>query len=577
MAVILDKEKDKDTATQPMQTGAGGAAGAAVAAQPGTQQRPSQPKGSGRFTDIQKYLSANQGAGQRLSGQLGATGQRLADKVGSRVDETQEQFSNRAASIREGIEAGRTGGIDAFKGAGQEQTPTNDDIDPTQNEQMTNTSAGSTAQFETLYGGDLATQIAQMSPDTLALQQQTEALRAQADRAKRGRFGLLQEKFGTPGAQYTAGKQALDELFLQATPEAGRLASQFEEQAAGVEEQLTGLEGEIGETISDLGTEAEVSQQALQDLFRTGEMTTDAGADGIWGTEDDVKEEIGEGSMGGYGDIASELEQRAEDTLSKQQANYDELSDLLQKAYDAQTNLTADPLEGDDYARLTELLGIDPSEGLWGVDFSPGGDFLQERLTDLDAGQVATDAEMERYKALAELAGEGAIPESEAISFGDRFDEETPVFQTDAFSEAVNKAKENFINSDEIKEIGQTLTSTQNAINTIPSVIPGLNYRTRGWDATALFRPYLLRAGMSAEAANDALAEMRTTYESAFRRGKNSGAKKIGFLKSVLNRRHNAAKDELETTAGSAGGLTGVGEGDRMASVYKDVMDRWKV
>lgn len=170
--------------------------------------------GSGRFTNLNKYLGANREAGSRM-----------ASGISSRVEQTNEpkktEAQTQASNVRAGIEAGKQ---DLQKGQ-QLNTQLEGYVKPQQNSQPP---AQSLENFANTNLNDITrmrqgVSTNQLSTDLGNAQAATQNYQSQlAERQKQlgsdtGRFGLLQETFGGRNRPtYGAGQQQLDNLFLQA-------------------------------------------------------------------------------------------------------------------------------------------------------------------------------------------------------------------------------------------------------------------------------------------------------------------------------------------------------------------------
>ena len=102
------QQDDKDKQTQPIGMGGaqGGAAGRVASFSSGQQQTP----GSGRFTNLQKYIGANQGAGRQLQNRIGTNVERGVEK-------TEKQATTQAGQIAEQVNKANTalGKVEGFK------------------------------------------------------------------------------------------------------------------------------------------------------------------------------------------------------------------------------------------------------------------------------------------------------------------------------------------------------------------------------------------------------------------------------------------------------------------------------
>lgn len=215
MATILKPEDKNQPGSNVPQMGANAPQQAAPQATP-------QKKGSGQFTNIQSYLNANKGAGQRVA--QGVTGQ-----VQKTLDPAKTQTQQYNDQVRQGIQSAQN---TLQQGQGQlgqlQQIGTN--IQGNTGGQFYNQGADlgiesfkndpNFNQFQRIQQGQ------GVNEDQLNIQQQ--AFANQANRFNQlaeeqsglagtegGRFDLLKRTFGgNVNPKYTSGQQRLDQLFL---------------------------------------------------------------------------------------------------------------------------------------------------------------------------------------------------------------------------------------------------------------------------------------------------------------------------------------------------------------------------
>ena len=107
--INLNDETDQQNAQggsqpQPLQTiGTATPAGQAPTGQ--APMRP-QPQGSGRFTNLQKYIQANKGAGQRIAGQVGQTVQKDVSQQQQKAQQYYNQLGQNIQQSRQAAEQG---------------------------------------------------------------------------------------------------------------------------------------------------------------------------------------------------------------------------------------------------------------------------------------------------------------------------------------------------------------------------------------------------------------------------------------------------------------------------------------
>lgn len=287
MATIFKPEEDeKDQRAQPQPSGVLSATGGplSVASQTAPQ---AQPKGSGRFTNLQQYLQANQGAGQELSGRIG---QKIQKDVSEKSEKAQDYYSQ----VREGVEKGQQV---AQAGSGYQQQLQNigqNIQDATGADKYANQpqSLGidefvqqpGFSQFQDIQAGRA------INENLLGQRQQQLEQAAQNYLGtaqdylgnlgtESGRFNLLKQTFGgNINPQYTAGQQRLDQMLLteqglmplqQQVRQDVRSASDLQRQAQLAETDVQNLVAQEQQLIGDIGETSMANEQAYLDMLQS--------------------------------------------------------------------------------------------------------------------------------------------------------------------------------------------------------------------------------------------------------------------------------------------------------------------
>ena len=168
-----------------------------------------RPRGTG-FTNIQRYLGANVGAGERLGQGVQQYGQRSADRFGQAMDDASEVFDWTASQLDE--ETGIRARAGQYAGQIQEDATG-----------FLGSDEDTLSDYRKLQRGESDIgQYQQAVPEHIRnIGKHQSRLRGMAEAAQteEGRFGLLREAFQRPG--YTRGAQSLDQTLLQTeSPEA---------------------------------------------------------------------------------------------------------------------------------------------------------------------------------------------------------------------------------------------------------------------------------------------------------------------------------------------------------------------
>ena len=216
----------------------GGLSGGASTPSAATNNTP-QPKGSGRFTNIQKYLDANQGAGQKLAGGI----KEKSDEYTSSIREGIESSKN----IQQGVqdEQNRVGqaGYYSDKIQNDSVAAANENLDDITKLRLGQSDANK------LYGQGVQT-VSNIQTNLNPLDQMGQNLGTEG-----GRFQVLQDVYG--GAykpQYNMGQRRLDQTLLQSQGgnELNELQKMINQSVSEGQDSLSGLNQTLGQDIGSL-------------------------------------------------------------------------------------------------------------------------------------------------------------------------------------------------------------------------------------------------------------------------------------------------------------------------------------
>lgn len=391
MAVVLqqpeeDKKEEGQEQGQPLTLSQGPQGGAGGGASGGSQPTSRQRKGSGRFTNLQRYIDANQGAAARTGQQI----QRVAQNVQKRAEPEEQQ---RLADIRSQIDAERQRLGQAGQFAQTVQEGTTDQLS-----QLATDQADQFAQLRT--GQTALPQLQEIGNQTLGQVGQTaDQLQNIADqsRTEQGRFGLLRQAIGGP--RYSAGQRRLDQLILQGagTGALRDLQQGLSQEAQAEQQQLAALGQEFDTGFQDIDTQALTAQEQLQAaLGRFGEQ---AG--------------FGEAGSGELGELYSALESQRESERVRQDQEFNRLRSNIQA--------------GDFGKAELELLGVNPDQRIFNVDLSKYGGQVKRGDTNVSQADVIQEEQQRRLDALTRLAGLGEA--SQAVNLGEKRNTPGVVFE----------------------------------------------------------------------------------------------------------------------------------------------------
>lgn len=237
--------------------------------------------GSGRFTNLQKYIGANQGAGDRL-----ASG--ITNKVERSNEPASKEAQTSAGAVREGIQSAQnklqTG--NQYKEQLDSDSFNAKDIAGDQNKLQ------EFGQYRTGSAIDEAmlakqNQAAQTNYANLQNQMQQQLGQTQNDT---GRYQLLKNTFGGGSVYqnpYSQGQQRLDQLFLQSGGNngIGQLQNTLRSGVNSAGNQLNELSGAVSGNINDIASREAALASGLQSGIdaKTGKYVSD-----IEATQDQV-------------------------------------------------------------------------------------------------------------------------------------------------------------------------------------------------------------------------------------------------------------------------------------------------
>jgi hypothetical protein len=335
---------------------------------------PQQRQGSGLFTDLNKYIQANQGAGQR-------TAQGISQNLTNKFEPEKTNVFNTGKATASGIDSGQK---EIEKGSGyktlfEQNKP---ELETVAND---NTKAAEFAKFRTGQGvniNQLNNTAGQAETANIAAQQKLDQYGQQVA-SEQGRFGLLRDVYGGLGKRYGSGQQKLDQLLLQSggnnnvaqlkgsvtglqqsvNPEIQKLAQyksdigNLQTGQAGLASDLTNLSSNAfnqkdQELTNNMQNINAARRQGLEDLGNT--FNSLVGAEGASDFSQNMAEKLklnlGQRTFGALdnlnvkNDLTSKLDERmASDinqTSNQEQLNrYNALQKLMKSGYDAKQNV----------------------------------------------------------------------------------------------------------------------------------------------------------------------------------------------------------------------------------------------
>lgn len=376
MAVIVNQNQDQNQNAPSQQQGpvqtssaGGGVAGVSSGGGPaGAAPAAPRPASSGQFTNLSRYLQANQGSGSKL-----------ASKIGENVEGQQQQTKQALG------DAGVIGNqIDAEKQRIAQASGFAEQIkqDPTQllnqQQQVQQLASGQTNAAQLQQQGQEALNRAQTG--VTGLQQLGGQLGSES-----GRFSMLQKTLGRP--TYSAGQGRLDQLLLQA--EGAPALTQLQRQTnAGAQQQAQALNQQqqgFTQGLSDINSQAQAAQQNI-----TGAIT---------GQEKSLQDTL----QGKAQQLTAQSAQETaglQDRIRKGQLSPDDLTKLQSGLgqFNYLQGLNSDALK-----TIQQATGIGSSTFLGSPDEIANAVQSQNGYT---ASNVATQQDLARQQALMKLAGQ---------------------------------------------------------------------------------------------------------------------------------------------------------------------------
>lgn len=265
-------EQQPENIVNPISSGGGSSTAPSTGGGPTQSQAAGQRQGSGRYTNLKKYLEANKGGASRLSAGIQGQFQRTINPYAAHVQQAESGVQSGIGQSRDALDRGN-------QFLSQLQSSNFDPNLIASNDEQLRQFAG----FRTSQG-----------VDEQALTDQNKEYRESADQMQKllqgrmkeigtedGRFGLLAETFGGRGLTrptYSTGQQRLDQLLLQSGGgnQVGKLQGDISQRLAGVQaaqqqaqkygQDIGGLQEQEGALVQGLGTQT----KALEDQFIKG-------------------------------------------------------------------------------------------------------------------------------------------------------------------------------------------------------------------------------------------------------------------------------------------------------------------
>lgn len=422
MASIFDPNKDKDAEAANGQAGAQPPANPQlISGQSATvgsgDSNTNKPTSSGRFTNIQNYMNANQAA----------PGQSMADKVGDKLGEVKQQnvsnfqtaqndFNQQAGDARvqynsglvnnavtnpNALITGLATGAPATPPASPVTAPISNappaSVSPTPAAPATDLREFQRERDAQYAGPSELNNYSKLSQDAQNFQGLTQQTGSES-----GRFNLLRQFFNKPN--YTRGAQSLDNLLMQ------------------------GNGGDLNKLQGNRAQAAELNQN-LQNTQGQAQQTADQYRQEANATRGQVRGQLSDAVTG----LDNSLTQRANDTIANRTTDYNNL----------QSGITAN-----EYNDQVAKLGLDKGTNLYDLNLN---DFLTRNNPEVNNANVASADEYQRMQGLQQLSGDALDP-NVAANFNKYNQTVQPTlgndftFDKDRFNTALGQSKDAYTN-----------------------------------------------------------------------------------------------------------------------------------
>lgn len=366
-----------------------------------SQQAGSGQVGSGRFTNLQRYINANKGSGERLAGRIGQD----VDKSAQNVEKSAQEVNN----VQSQLDAEKQRIAQASGFAQQiQQDPTQ--IANDQNKLQTFASLRTGDQTNINNINNAAQQnIAQAQANLGTLQQNASNVATE-----KGRFALLQQALGRP--TYNRGQQRLDQLMVQNS--GGGVLNNLQRTAAQTAQNATKT---IDTVNNNLSTGLNDARSALTEAQKTL-------VDSLGGL-DDATTDANE-AKGAFGSLQNALRERQQQ--------------FIQQNEGLKTQLDTGVKEDRFSPEVLQMLGLQAGQALYDVNLD---EYINPNWSsgNVNEQSVATEADLARYNALAALSGTNPMYLSQQ-QIGTAKGLELPQDQLQALKDTINSRHNTFTN-----------------------------------------------------------------------------------------------------------------------------------
>lgn len=212
--------------------------------------------GSGKFQNLQKFMTANEGGGEELGNKIKQDITQSQQNVQGKIDPQQQNITNAVAAEKTRLQNVKN----LVTQATQDASTFVGDVNNKQ-------------QIQAALAGNFQQQSIAEMPD---IQKNLQGLNQKAQQvgSESGRFDLLRQNFALPN--YSKGATRVDQLLLQAAPGVLNQISSLAQDTSKQNDAFTGLQNLTGASNKDLETLAESTAQDINSRL-AGDITSKRG------------------------------------------------------------------------------------------------------------------------------------------------------------------------------------------------------------------------------------------------------------------------------------------------------------
>lgn len=564
-----DDSKKKDDSNNPVSlSGSGSQAASGRVSNFSTGQQQASNVGSGRFTNLQKYLNANQGAGE-------AMGNRISQKYDNTKDQKTKDISDQNAQIAQNIKTGREAlsegsgyqdqlknieqGFNTFGGMDNRT-----DFDSARQQAIDFTTNPNFSRFQTIQGGNAIDNQAALNAQQNALMAGQDLSAFTQDRLNKintdqGRYDLMKDAFGNK-KNYSSGNARFDQLFLQNDPsnQISSLTNKFNQGNLASNRLI----GDINTQGQNLNTLLDNESVLMGNIETQAKATQDAFNTALYGQENLAKNitDVNQARQNYYNDIVDQINSG---TISQEAADVLGITNL--ERYNPTDSIT-NPY------KVTNMTGVNPKSfytqgniGTYNLLNDPSAirAYLTQGRDAMSAQDITSQADFDAYNALRNISGldtgliSGVSDLGRSIVKSDQKD----------LAADINAQNQAMLQKDQDGTFSQDQSSFGNSYGQITGTAPGLTrtlqmleeLQTRGVDVfnenannalmqdrmRSLGRSYLESGGAGPQVASGDWGTWGKNYDVYMPYIQTTDPRAVGYTANAVGVRDAAARNAL--------------------------------